>query len=79
MQEGERIILEKNLPKVRGRMLPVRSQVEKRLRVPKNRDNLDKLQYLEGIKVEEINRGAMEGTKIAHFDGGIPCLETHFP
>lgn len=53
--------------------------VERRLRVPKVDGNVDELGYLEGRFVGEINRGAMQATKVAHFDGGVPCLSLSIP
>jgi glucose-6-phosphate isomerase len=50
--------------------------VEKRLRVPSGSSS-DGLDYLEGTFVSEINNAALLATEIAHFDGGVPCLELH--
>ncbi len=55
------------------------ASVERRLRVPKVDGNVDELGYLEGRFVGEINRGAMQATKVAHFDGGVPCLSLTLP
>ena len=41
--------------------------------------NLDKLQYLEGKSITEINNAAMTATKLAHYDGGVPCMEIKIP
>lgn len=38
-------------------------------------DNDDKLDYLNGNTIENINAQALEATKQAHFDGGVPVLE----
>jgi len=51
------------------------AQVERRLRVPHAAVNDDDLGYLEGRFISEINQAAMLGTKVAHSDGGVPCLE----
>ena len=51
------------------------TQVERRLRVPHAAVNDDDLGYLEGRFISEINQAAMLGTKVAHSDGGVPCLE----
>ena len=53
--------------------------VERQLKVPQADSDLDKISYLEGKRVNEINYGAMVATKIAHFDGGVPCLEIKAP
>ncbi len=49
--------------------------VERQLKIPHASDNSDQLGYLEGRLVDEVNQTAMQGTKLAHFDGGVPCLE----
>ncbi len=77
VQEGERIILETFL---RFYEEPyVADGYEKQLRVPATGNDDDKIQYLEGINVADINKTAMEATKIAHFDGGVPCIEIFAP
>ena len=48
--------------------------VERSLKVPIAKDNLDQLAYLEGRPVGDINQAAMVATKIAHADGGVPCM-----
>ncbi len=48
--------------------------VERSLKVPMAKDNLDQLGYLEGRPIGDINQAAMVATKIAHADGGVPCL-----
>jgi glucose-6-phosphate isomerase len=52
---------------------------ERRLRVPATNDNTDELRYLEGRMIEEVNRAAMLGTKLAHYDGGVPCFGISVP
>lgn len=49
------------------------SSVERRLRVPRLTDNTDDVGYLENRFISEINDAAMVATKVAHFDGGVPC------
>ena len=53
--------------------------VDQQLKVPKSDSDLDKIGYLEGKRVNEINHGAMVATKIAHFDGGVPCVDIKAP
>ncbi len=53
--------------------------VERRLRVPKVDGNVDELGYLEGRFIGEISQTAMQATKVAHFDGGVPCLSLTVP
>ncbi len=52
---------------------------ERRLRVPASTDNTDELRYLEGRLIDDVNRAALVATKIAHFDGGVPCLGLSIP
>ena len=52
---------------------------ERRLRVPTTGDNTDELRYLEGRLIEDVNRAAMLGTKLAHYDGGVPCMGISIP
>lgn len=37
-------------------------------------DNLDGLNYLSGKKIDEVNKMAELGTKLAHIDGGVPNI-----
>ena len=41
--------------------------------------DLDGLNYLAGKSVDFINKSAMNGTKIAHTDGGVPNLVVNLP
>ena len=43
----------------------------KEITVCEDKDNLDKLNYLSGKKLDFINRKAMEGTILAHHDGKV--------
>lgn len=52
---------------------------ERRLRVPTANDNTDELRYLEGRFIEDVNRAALTATKVAHFDGGVPCMGLSIP
>lgn len=49
--------------------------LERRLKVPAMPDDLDQLSYIEGRHINDINGSAEQGTKVAHFDGGVPCLQ----
>lgn len=44
------------------------------IRVPEEKEDFDKLKYLEGRTYREINEAAMKATLSAHFEGGLPCL-----
>ncbi len=47
--------------------------------IPFEDDNLDKLNYLSGKRVNEINEKAMLGTMMAHIEGGVPNLRINIP
>lgn len=42
--------------------------------VPSDSEDLDSLNYLAGKKVDEVNKMAELGTKLAHIDGGVPNI-----
>ncbi len=42
------------------------------IKVPKMEGNLDKLDFLEGISINEINEKALIATTLAHHEGGVP-------
>ncbi|MCK5816708.1 MAG: glucose-6-phosphate isomerase [Candidatus Marinimicrobia bacterium] len=46
--------------------------------IPADDANLDKLNYLAGKKLSEVNQKAYKGTKHAHEDGGVPTMVIHF-
>ncbi|PNE27217.1 glucose-6-phosphate isomerase [Tannerella sp. oral taxon 808] len=52
---------------------------ERTLTVPSDADNLDGLNYLAGRRVDEINKMAELGTRLAHASGGVPNLRVSIP
>ena len=52
---------------------------ERTLTVPTDADNLDGLNYLAGRRVDEINKMAELGTRLAHASGGVPNLRVSIP
>ncbi len=44
-----------------------------------DKENLDKLNYLAGKHIEEINKSAEQGTLKAHLDGGVPNIRITIP
>ena len=46
---------------------------------PHDEENLDGLNFLEGRRVDEVNRMAELGTQLAHVDGGVPCMRIVLP
>ena len=70
IQEGSRILFETVL------------SVEKpnhQLAVPSDTNNLDKLNYIAGKPIHEVNHMAELGTTLAHVDGGVPNLKVSIP
>lgn len=49
------------------------------LDVPKEADNLDGLQYLEGHTMDFANTKAFEAVTLAHTDGNVPNMSVHIP
>lgn len=65
IQQGERSIFET--------VISVRKPAVER-RIPEDKDNLDGLNYLAGKRIDEVNKMAELGTKMAHVDGGVPNM-----
>ena len=65
IQEGERSIFET--------VISVETPNEKLL-FPHDDENLDGLNFLEGKRVDEVNKMAELGTRLAHVDGGVPNI-----
>lgn len=45
----------------------------------KETEDLDGLNYLAGLTLDEVNKKAAEGTRLAHIDGGVPNLTLRIP
>ena len=70
IQEGERTIYETVI------------SVEKPNRTmlfPNDEENLDGLNFLAGKRVEDVNKMAELGTRLAHVDGGVPNIRISMP
>lgn len=70
IQEGERTIFET--------VISV-EQPEHTLLFPSDEENLDGLNFLAGKRVDEVNKMAELGTKLAHVDGGVPNMRISIP
>ncbi|MCQ2056792.1 MAG: glucose-6-phosphate isomerase, partial [Bacteroidaceae bacterium] len=70
IQQGERTIFET--------VISV-EKVKHALIVPTDDENLDGLNYLAGKHVDEVNRMAELGTRLAHVDGGVPNIRISVP
>lgn len=70
IQDGERTIFET--------VLSIKEPaVEKR--VPENAANLDGVNYIAGKRIDEVNKMAELGTRMAHVDGGVPNIRIEIP
>ena len=49
------------------------------VKVPSDSKNLDKLNYIAGMPIHEVNHQAELGTTLAHIDGGVPNLKITIP
>lgn len=70
IQEGERSIFET--------VISV-EQPNKKMLFPKDDENLDGLNFLSGKRVDEVNKMAELGTRLAHVDGGVPNIRISLP
>ena len=70
IQEGERSIFET--------VLSV-EEVDHKVLFPHDDENLDGLNFLEGRRVDEVNKMAELGTRLAHVDGGVPNIRVIVP
>ena len=70
IQQGERTIYET--------VISI-EQPNKKLLFPKDEENLDGLNFLAGKRVDEVNKMAELGTRLAHVDGGVPNIRISVP
>ena len=70
IQEGERTIFET--------VISVQETKHEKL-IPSDEANLDGLNYIAGKHVDEVNKMAELGTRLAHVDGGVPNILITLP
>lgn len=70
IQQGERSIYET--------VISV-EEPAKKLLFPNDEENLDGLNFLAGKRVDEVNKMAELGTRLAHVDGGVPNIRISVP
>ena len=70
IQDGERTIFET--------VISV-EQPNRELLFPSDEENLDGLNFLAGKRVDEVNKMAELGTRLAHVDGGVPNIRIAVP
>ena len=70
IQDGERTIFET--------VISI-EQPNRTLLFPDDEENLDGLNFLAGKRVDEVNKMAELGTRLAHVDGGVPNIRISVP
>ncbi len=70
IQDGERTIFET--------VISI-EQPNRQLLFPEDEENLDGLNFLAGKRVDEVNKMAELGTRLAHVDGGVPNIRISVP
>lgn len=70
IQDGRKILIET--------VLSVASPGHE-MRIPHDEENLDKLNYIAGKRLSEVNAKAEEGTIMAHVKGGVPVIKIDMP
>lgn len=70
IQQGERNIFET--------VISIKKP-NKELSIPSDKENMDGLNYLAGKRINEVNKMAELGTKLAHMDGDVPNLRIEIP
>ncbi len=70
IQEGERTIFETTISV---------DSPNNKLTIPYDTADLDGLNFLQGKRVDEVNKMAELGTRIAHVDGGVPNIVISIP
>lgn len=70
IQQGERTIFET--------VISV-DKPEREIKIEADKENLDGLNFLSGKEVSYVNKMAMEGTMLAHVEGGVPNIRITVP
>ncbi len=70
IQEGERSIFET--------IISIENP-DRELRIQSDADDLDGLNYLAGKRIDQVNKMAELGTRMAHIDGGVPNIRLSLP
>jgi len=70
IQEGERFFFETVVSVTKSKHQMV---------IPTDKENLDQLNFIAGKRINQINKMAELGTKIAHIDGSVPNIHIEIP
>lgn len=77
VQDGPRTIIETFLSF--GQEASQCKAVENGIQISADVSDLGEHSYLKGRYLGEINKAVINGTMLAHFEGGVPCLKLTFP
>lgn len=70
IQDGERTIFET--------VISV-EKVQRSLTIPREQADLDGLNYIADLHIDQVNKMAEAGTRLAHIDGGVPNIRITLP
>ncbi len=70
IQDGQRILFET--------FISIKNS-EKKVTIPREKDDSDQLNYLAGQRLTEVNHNAEAGTILAHYDGKVPIITVNIP
>ncbi len=70
IQDGERTIFET--------VISV-EKVQRSLTIPREQADLDGLDYIADLHIDQVNKMAEAGTRLAHIDGGVPNIRITIP
>lgn len=70
IQDGERTIFET--------VISV-EKVQRSLTIPRDQADLDGLNYIADLHIDQVNKMAEAGTRLAHIDGGVPNIRITLP
>lgn len=70
IQDGERTIFET--------VISV-EKVQRSLTIPREQADLDGLNYIADLHIDQVNKMAEAGTRLAHIDGGVPNIRITIP
>lgn len=54
-------------------------EAERNIKIKETEDNLDGLNFLANVEMDYVNKMAMQGTLLAHVDGGVPNIRVNIP
>ncbi len=70
IQEGQRLLFETFISI---------GKPDNTVKIPKENDDSDQLNYLAGQRLSDVNHNAEAGTMLAHYDGDVPIITVSIP